>query len=74
VLFLERDNLGFLVDEAIHIDIGTFVAGDCNRAAQYLKSDFNKLSSLQELLESECPELARYFARAQAQALQDLQS
>jgi hypothetical protein len=71
--FLERDNLGFIADAAIHIDVGTFVAGDPEQAEEYLQNDFEKLQLLKKLLEDRCPELARYFSRASEQALQDIQ-
>ncbi len=58
---LLNNNIGFLDDRAIYIDIGTFKVSKKSASAEYLKKDFLKLTPLVKWLKSRNKELACDF-------------
>lgn len=56
-----RDNIGFLEDRAVFIDIGTFVRSEQSMTKERLAEDFDKLSPLATWLKAQDPALAEYF-------------
>lgn len=66
-----RDNIGFLEDKAIFIDIGTFVRSEKSLTKERLKEDFDKLLPLVLWIEKRDPSTANYFLNKISKAIHD---
>jgi hypothetical protein len=58
---LRNNNIGFLPDRAIYIDMGTFFRSYKSCDVQHLRSDFRQLKPIVKLLKSHDPQLAKDF-------------
>lgn len=66
---LLNNNIGFVADRAIYIDVGTFQRSSKSAQPKYLAYDFKKLKPIHKWLKSHDPELAAYFASQIKKAL-----
>lgn len=68
---LTRNNIGFLEDRAIYIDLGTFKRSKKSASAAYLEKDFKKLSPIIKWLKAHDKKLADNFSYNMALAVRN---
>ena len=59
---IRHNNVGFLDDRAVYIDIGTLRYSAKSQNPRYIKKDFDRLAPIRQWLEATDPNLAVYFA------------
>ena len=64
-----RDNIGFLQDKAIHVDIGTFIRQDNDLTPAYLHKHLRRLDPLLSWISEKDPKLAQVFQEKIRQAI-----
>jgi hypothetical protein len=67
---LQNNNIGFLPDRAIYIDVGTFYRSYKSTSKAYLAANFRQLKPIVALLKKYDPKLAEDFANRMQQAVQ----
>lgn len=70
--FIERGNIGFVADRAIHIDVGSFAKGRLEEARAYVERDFERLAPIAALLKARSPQASEYFSEGMRRALDGL--
>lgn len=66
---IHKNNIGFLKDSAIYIDIGKLQLKDTIKTKQRFEYDLRRLRALYKWLSAKYPPLAAYFKKEQARAL-----
>lgn len=68
---LTRNNIGFLEDQAVYIDLGTFKRSKKSASAAFLAKDFKKLAPIVKWLKSHDKTLADSFSHKMQLAVQN---
>lgn len=66
---LKNDNIGFVQDRAIYIDLGTFRKSPKSQSPEYLAQDFRVLTPIVEWLQQRDVDLAGYFQQQMQEAI-----
>ncbi len=69
--WIVRNNVGFLQDQAVHVDIGTFAIHPSTNSKKGIQEEFRKLTPLAEWLEQRDPQLKEYLKQKVAQAIEE---
>ncbi len=72
--FILRDNIGFLDDAAIHLDIGTFYEDTQDNAKKHLKEEFEAIAPLREWLKENAKDTHLQVELAIQKAMKEISS